>query len=272
MPVSRSLATDISPDGAMTGLPIPPMEMRVIVGPTDTRAFDNPEGSLVYPYVAAEKYESVFDFGCGCGRVARQLIQQRVPPDRYVGVDLHKGMIDWAQNNLAPVARGFEFLHHDVYNLLLNPSGTVPPVCPFPVGDHEFTFVHALSVFTHLTQMQTEYYLPEVARILRSDGVFLGSWFLFDKTFVPFLGEDLSALYASYADPSAAVLFDRGWMEDLARTCGLVVSHVIPPHVRGHQWTVLMQPLASGANWAEWPTDESPIGEIGLQREPKTRT
>ena len=95
------------PDGAMTGLPIPPMEMRVIVGPTDTRAFDNPEGSLVYPYVAAEKYESVFDFGCGCGRVARRLIQQRVPPDRYVGVDLHKGMIDWAQNNLAPVARGF---------------------------------------------------------------------------------------------------------------------------------------------------------------------
>jgi SAM-dependent methyltransferase len=243
-------------------LPMPPLEMRELVGPTDPRQFDNPEGWLVYPDVPADKYESFFDFGCGCGRVARKLIQQRVPPIRYVGVDLHKGMIDWAQRNLAPAAEGFDFIHHDVHNVRFNPTGAVPPMERFPVGDQEFTFVHALSVFTHLTQSQAEYYVPEVARILHSDGVFLGSWLLFDKTYFPFMGEDYSALYVNYVDPSAAVLFDRRWVQALAAKCGLVISSVMPPTVRGHQWILQMQTEASGADWADWPTDDAPIGDV----------
>jgi len=243
-------------------LPMPPLEMRELVGPTDPRQFDNPEGGLVYLDVPAEKYESFFDFGCGCGRVARQLILQQVPPTRYVGIDLHKGMIDWAQRNLAPAAQGFEFLHHDVYNSRFNPTGKEPPMDRFPVGDNEFTFVHALSVFTHLTQLQAEHYLLEVARILRADGVFLGSWFLFDKIFFPFMNESSSALYVSYVDPSAAVLFDRGWVQSQAERCGLVISGVTPPVVRGHQWMLQMQAQGSGVEWAEWPTDDAPIGEI----------
>ncbi len=249
-------------------LPMPPLEMRELVGPTDPRQFDNPEGWLVYPFVPAEKYESFFDFGCGCGRVARQLIQQRVIPTRYVGIDLHQGMIDWAKRNLAPAAEGFEFLHHDVYNSRFNPTGKVPPMERFPVGDHEFTFVHALSVFTHLTQSQAEYYLPEVARILRSDGVFLGSWLLFDKTFFPFMNEEYSALYYNYVDPSATVLFDRGWLQSLAAMCGLVITGVIAPKVRGHQWIIQMQAQASGAEWAEWPTDDAPIGKVVIPMGP----
>ena len=242
-------------------LPMPPPEMWDLVGAPGPKYFDNPEGKPVYPSVPAERYESFFDFGCGCGRVARQLIQQRVPPVRYVGVDLHKGMIDWAQRNLAPAAEGFEFLHHDVYNLRFNPNGKVPPMERFPVGDHEFTFVHALSVFTHLTQSQAEYYLPEVVRILHPEGVFLSSWFLFDKSFFPFMPDDYSALYVNYEDPSAAVVFDRSWVQAMAAKCSLVICGVTPPQVRGHQWTLQMQTQASGAKWAEWPADDAPIGK-----------
>ena len=57
-------------------LPMPPLEMRELVGPTDEAAFDNPDGRLLYAFLPVEAYESVFDFGCGCGRVARQLVQQ----------------------------------------------------------------------------------------------------------------------------------------------------------------------------------------------------
>jgi 16S rRNA G1207 methylase RsmC len=65
--------------------------MRELVGPTDPTEFDNPSGNLVYPYLPADAYEAVLDFGCGCGRVARQLIQQSRPPQRYLGIDLHRG-------------------------------------------------------------------------------------------------------------------------------------------------------------------------------------
>jgi SAM-dependent methyltransferase len=238
--------------------------MRELVGPTDPKQFDNPTGNFIYsylPYITEENYARFFDFGCGCGRVARQLIQQKIPPTFYAGIDLHKGMIEWAQRNLAPAKDGFEFHHHDVYNVRFNPNGKQPPVASFPVGDKDFTMVHALSVFTHLTQMQTEFYLPEAARVLRDDGVFLSSWFLFDKAYFPFLPDGESALYVSYVDPSAAVIYDRQWVQDLASQSGLVISHIEPPWVRGHQWTLTMQPMASGATSADWPADEAPLGK-----------
>lgn len=242
-------------------LPYPPLEMRELVGQTDLRAYDNPSGALVYPYIPAEQYDSVFDFGCGCGRVARQLLLQSVRPTRYVGVDLHKGMVEWCQRNLADGSGRFEFLHHDVFNIRFNPEGVQPPVMVFPVGDGEFTMVHALSVFTHLTQMQTEHYLREVARVLRSDGVFFSSWFFFDRSTVPFLPETHNALYVDYVDPTAAVLYDRSWVEHLASQLGMVISYVEAPKVRGHQWTLLMQPASSGASQAQWPDDNAPIGK-----------
>lgn len=234
--------------------------MRELVGPTDLRAFDNPDGELIYPFIAAATYDSVFDFGCGCGRVARQLLMQRVRPRRYVGVDLHRGMVEWCQRNLGEGVEGFEFIHHDVYNVRFNPTGVQPPVMVFPVGDHEFTMVHALSVFTHLTQMQSEHYLSEVARVLRADGVALSSWFFFDKRDFPFLPETHNALYVDYVDPTAAVVYDKGWVERLAASHGLVLSYIEPPKIHGHQWTVLMQPVSSGVTPAPWPDDTAPIG------------
>src|SRR5262245_6139899 len=51
-------------------LPMPPLEMRRLVGPTDLALYDNPNGALIYPYLPAESFRRFFDFGCGCGRVA----------------------------------------------------------------------------------------------------------------------------------------------------------------------------------------------------------
>ena len=71
-------------------LPIPPLELRELVGPTDPALFDNPDGNLVVPGLAPEAFSSVLDFGCGCGRLARQLIQQHPQPEIYLGIDLHR--------------------------------------------------------------------------------------------------------------------------------------------------------------------------------------
>jgi SAM-dependent methyltransferase len=246
---------------ARSDLPFPPIEMRELVGQTDLIAYDNPSGDLVYPSIPGERYDSVFDFGCGCGRVARQLIQQDRRPTRYVGVDLHKGMVEWFERNLAGATEGFEFFHHDVYNIWFNPSGVQPAVMPFPVGDHEFTMVHAISVFTHLVEMQTEHYFREVARVLRADGVFLSTWFLFDRSNFPFLPDSHNALYVDYIDPTAAVLYDRVWVQDLATRNGLAITLVEPPKVRGHQWTLLMESASINVNLAQWPEDDAPIGK-----------
>jgi SAM-dependent methyltransferase len=242
-------------------LPVPPPEMRALVGPTDDASFDNPTGALVYPYLPAERYRRVFDFGCGCGRVARQLILQSPRPKRYLGIDLHRGMIDWARANLAPAAPGFEFRHHDVYNRSFNPGRGLPEVAPFPAEDSAFTLVNALSVFTHLTEAQAVYYMREAARILAPDGVLHASFFLIDKAQFPMMTEHTNALYLSYEDPSAAVLNDRSWICQVGADAGLTVIDVVAPHVRNHQWVLTFAHSRPGVKPATFPEDTAPVGK-----------
>src|SRR5262249_29026632 len=150
-------------------IPLPPLELRQLVGPSDREAFDNPTGQAIYTHfgVSPEQYESVFDFGCGCGRIARQLLLQTPRPRSYVGTDIHKDSVDWCSRHLTPVATDFRFFHHDVYSPAYAPRNQLRLSAPFPVEDRSVSLAIAHSVFTHLTKSQTEFYLGELARILR---------------------------------------------------------------------------------------------------------
>jgi SAM-dependent methyltransferase len=234
--------------------------MRTLVGPTDLAAFDNPNGELVYSYLSAATYESVLDFGCGCGRVARQLMLQRHRPQRYLGLDLHRGMVEWCNNNLAPAVPGFEFRHHDVFSYHFNPGPEKPHVLPFPVADRSFTLVNAISVFTHLTDVQANHYLQEISRVLAEYGRFHASWFLFERSEFPMLHECQNALYASYVDPNAVVIFERDWVRVRAREAGLVIVGAIPPQVRGFHWLLVMAHAGAGLSEVELPADTAPAG------------
>ncbi len=236
--------------------------MRALVGPTDEASFDNPGGGLVYPYLPAEQYRRVFDFGCGCGRVARQLIQQSPRPEQYLGVDLHRGMIEWARTNQAPAAHGFEFRHHNVHNDSFTPQEGLPDVAPLPAEESSFTLVNAISVFTHLTEPQAVFYLHDAARILAPDGVLHASFFLIDKSEFPMMMEHTNALYVSYVHPFAAVLDDRGWIRDIAAEAGLTLVNVIPPVVRNHQWFLIFAHSRPGIEVAAFPEDTAPIGKV----------
>lgn len=240
-------------------IPIPPLELRELVGLPDPSFYENPTGELVYAYLPAEAYESVFDFGCGCGRVARQLMLQNPRPRRYLGIDLHRGMIAWCQENLTPVASEFKFRHHDVFNRGLNPTATERNA-PFPAGDGEYSLVQAWSVFTHLTQDQTEHYLREARRILRPDGLLHTTWFLFDKRSFPMMQDFQNTLFINDVDPSNAIIYDRRWLPQTARAAGLVITNATPPRIRGFHWTIVMTPSWPGVREMELPEDEAPFG------------
>ncbi len=250
---------------ALDALPYPPVEMRKLVGTTDQVHFENPEGKLLFNYLdfrfEPEVYERVFDFGCGCGRLARQLILQKPQPIRYVGVDLHPGMIRWCQRNLRPAAPNFAFFYHDVFNPTFNPRPGSPSLAPFPVGNGEFSLAIAHSVFTHVTEEQAIFYLRECARIIDGSGFVYTTWFLFEKQDFPMMQEARNALYVSYQDPSFAVIFDRHWLIDTAHQMGLRICAALPPSVRGHQWTIIMTRRTDLAE-SEFPVDDAPRGWV----------
>jgi SAM-dependent methyltransferase len=116
--------------------------MRHLIGNTDLERFQTPRGAGALPELPEECYEAVLDFGCGCGRMARQLILRTPRPLRYLGLDLHAGMIQWCRTHLTPLAPEFEFVRQDVFNPGLNPKGTAL-VSAFPAADAAFTLVLA---------------------------------------------------------------------------------------------------------------------------------
>jgi SAM-dependent methyltransferase len=262
-------------------LPIPPVEMRALVGGRGVEDYENPTGEAVYPYLPAGAYQAVFDFGSGCGRVARQLMLQSSPPERYVGIDLHLGMTQWCQRNLQPAASGFVFHHHDVFNPGFNPDPDKPRHLPFPVESNDFSLVNAWSVFTHLPQPQTEFYMAEVARILREDGYVHMTAFLFEKSGFPMMQDAQNALYINLDDPTNAVIYDRQWLLGLADSVGLKVTWVQPPSLRGFQWHLVLRHNSASDSAVELPEDLAPTGRqpppltsqaphlIGVEDEPR---
>lgn len=162
-------------------IPIPPLEMRKLVGPTKIGEFDNPKGKLIYPYLKERDYQKVFDFGCGCGRIARQLLMQKPVPNKYTGIDLHQGMVNWCTANLSPCNMNFKFIHHNAYYQGFNPTGS-SRLLSFPVEHNHYTLALAVSVFTHLIEEQVDFYLTEITNVLENRGVFLASWFFLKRS------------------------------------------------------------------------------------------
>jgi SAM-dependent methyltransferase len=234
--------------------------MLKLVGHTNTDFFDNPTGRLIFDNIPVENYESIFDFGCGCGRIARQLIQQRERPRYYMGIDIHRGMIDWCRKNLTAHAPEFAFLHQDVFNPGLNPGEGKPLTSAFPVDSQKFSLSVAWSVFTHLLEPQVDFYLSEVARILRADGLFLSTWFLFDKKYFPMMQEFQNALFINTIDPTNATIFDYNWLRSAAREKGLKIVHITPPQLRGFQWTLHMAHMGNPLAEVDFPEDVAPFG------------
>lgn len=210
-------------------LPVPPMRYRYLVGPLNDAAYENPTGDLIFgTCIPAENYESVFDFGCGCGRTARMLLQQRHVPTQYMGIDVSRQMVDWCREAYTPLKPNFKFVHHDVHSLHYGSTNSDRKTAPFPVPDNSFTLFMAISVFTHLVPRQTEFYLSEMSRILKPGGMAQTTWFFFNKSQFPMMPTYLNALYIDSEDPTNAVIYDEQYVRNIAEDNDLDVLYFMP--------------------------------------------
>lgn len=118
---------------------------------------------------------SVLDIGCGCGRTARLLLLR--PDLTYLGFDVFKPAIEWAEAYLSPLSGGrFRFAHVDGHSAHYNPRGALASRdVVFPAADGRTDVAFAASLFTHLLEPDAEHYLAESARCLRRGGVLVAS-------------------------------------------------------------------------------------------------
>jgi SAM-dependent methyltransferase len=212
-------------------LPFPPLELRGRVGPiVDDSYYDNPDGSYIWgpldipPLKAGEAYRRVFDFGCGCGREERRLLLQKDKPEKIVGLDINPEMIEWCQNNLA--GPGVTFFHHDVWNVSYAPKNNRNRVLPIRQVGSDFTLIEANSVFTHLHEDQSRFYLDQMRSMLAPTGIIRATWFLFNKKAFPMMGDNLNTIFINEADPSNAVYYDWKAFVTMVHKLGYRIVHI----------------------------------------------
>jgi SAM-dependent methyltransferase len=166
----------------------------------------------------------VFDFGCGCGREARRLLLQHDAPESYVGLDISGPMIQWCKENLK--RRGFEFYHHDVWNPKYAPENSRNRYLPIAPLGKKFTLIEANSVFTHLHDDQTRFYLEQMTEMLAPRGIIRATWFLINKNCFPMMGDDLNTIFVSEADTTHAVYYDWHYLVSMSRSLGYRIAKI----------------------------------------------
>jgi SAM-dependent methyltransferase len=150
--------------GAPDNLPIPPARLIwLVIGSTEVAAFfesaDAHVNKLMIPLLernglSMPKFDSVLDFGCGCGRIIRYW--HCLPGVELWGMDYNATLIDWCRQHL-------DFARFEVNNL-------EPPL---PCQAHKFDFVYARSIFTHLNESLQFDWLREIHRVLKPGGTLL---------------------------------------------------------------------------------------------------
>jgi SAM-dependent methyltransferase len=226
-------------------VPLPPLELREQVSPvTDEGYYDNPTGEYIWgplnigPLKPGEAYRKILDFGCGCGREARRLLLQHDKPEVYVGIDISRPMIEWCQKNLA--GNGFSFLHHDVWSVKYAPENSRNRYLPITHAGNQFTLIEANSVFTHLHDDQTRFYLQQMCAMLAPNGLIRATWFLFNKRCFPTMTDDLHTLFVSEADTTHAVYYDWAYFVQMTRSMGFRIADIKWSPIVGFHNTIIL--------------------------------
>jgi SAM-dependent methyltransferase len=178
---------DAGPTVGADGLPLPPSRLRLLV---DGRSGDGERflriGALMAGSIRAAVAESgaemgemgaILDFGCGCGRVARNWAALEDP--EVHGSDYNEELVGWCDANL-PFLRA-------VRNELEPPTR---------YESESLDLIYALSVLSHLSEPLQGAWVAEFRRLLRPGGLLI----------VSVLGESVRGRLT----PERMQRFDRG--------------------------------------------------------------
>jgi SAM-dependent methyltransferase len=145
------------------GFPVPPAKLIVLVTGSADSTWYTEGGKLGAQSIRqtlresgleVNRLQTIFDFGCGCGRVIRHW--QPLTSAELHGTDQNPDLIEWCRGHL-PFAK-FQ-------------SNTLEPRLKY--ADQQFEFAYALSVFTHMPEDLQQPWMSELWRVLRPGGYLL---------------------------------------------------------------------------------------------------
>lgn len=218
---------------------LPPLHLRRYVGPL--RSFESSAAEfLSYLRLLAELQpnERILDVGCGCGLMALSLKDYLDENGSYVGVDIHGPSIKWCQKRIGSGWSNFQFAQIDVRNFAYNPGGQHrAEAYRLPFEDGSFDLILLKSVLTHMRPPEVDNYVREVARLLKSNGRCLATFFLLNKEQAALARDGRNALSFNHGDgpwryvyehsPESAAAYDESHVLELLEQHGLALKKPI---------------------------------------------
>jgi SAM-dependent methyltransferase len=152
----------------------------------------------------------------------------------YVGVDIHRPSIRWCQKRIGRRRDNFQFARIDVRNQAYNPDGMHRgETYQFPFDEGSFDLILLKSVFTHMRPPEVSNYLREVARLLKSNGRCLATFFLLNTEQARLESEGANDLAFKYGEgvwryrleksPESAVAYEESFVTRLIEEHGLAL-------------------------------------------------
>jgi ubiquinone/menaquinone biosynthesis C-methylase UbiE len=120
--------------------------------------YENPAVSELITHAGFDSAHSVFEFGCGTGKMAAQLFRQYLPKDAvYVGLDISSTMVSLARKRLSPWSERAQVYQSDG-------SARIPE------PDHTFDCFVSTYALDLLAAEMIEQVLSEARRLLAPGG------------------------------------------------------------------------------------------------------
>jgi SAM-dependent methyltransferase len=144
-------------DAERRRLPVPSTELQTRVGTINFleagwRIYSDLKRSLER-YGGIDQFKSILDWGCGCSRVLRYLIQDTAAKGVH-GCDIDRDAIAWDRQHIP--------------GAVFTPIQAYPPT---PYAENQFDLVYGISIFTHLDEPTQFQWLEELRRITRPGGL-----------------------------------------------------------------------------------------------------
>lgn len=157
---------------------IPPKGM-IFIGSGDFRQQGQHILKLLIDHAGLTPESKVLDIGCGIGRLASALTGFLSPTGSYDGFDIVKKGINWCRKQISSRYPNFTFKHIDLKNDLYNvKTDREAKNFSFPYPDESFDCIALTSVFTHMMPEDVDNYLGQIARVMKSGGKCLATFFL----------------------------------------------------------------------------------------------
>ena len=178
---------------------------------------------------------TVLDIGSGLGRMAIPLTEYLSEEGIYHGFDIMQEGVEWCQKKISSKFPNFHFKHVALKNDLYTNQGSAAKDFVFPYANAQFDFSFLTSVFTHMVDDQVANYLKEIARVTKSGGRCLATFFLLnDEVKQRIDGSDSFAFPFDYGHyrlmdkqvQSANVAFEISWLESVCAANGLQIQRI----------------------------------------------